>query len=115
MKKGDVLLAVIAVVFLFLWMIPRGSGTLAVICVDGEVYKRVPLDVNTRIDVKSRYGENTVVIENGCIYIEDADCPDKICEREKISNTGRSIVCLPNRLSVQIESKNQKEEIDVTV
>ena len=115
MKKGDVLLATLAAVCLILWLIPRGSGAFAVISVDGEVYKRIPLDVNTRIDVKSRFGENTVVVENGNVYIEDADCPDKICEREKISTTGRSIVCLPNRLSVQIESKHQKEEIDVTV
>ena len=49
-------------------------------------------------------GSNTVVIENGTVYMKDADCPDKLCEKTgKISKNGETIVCLPHRVVVEIQ------------
>ena len=115
MKRGDILLVLLAAVFLVLWLIPADGGDTVSISVNGELYKKVPLRENAEITVETEYGKSTVVIENGTVYLRDADCPDKLCEREKLSKGGRSIVCLPNRLSVRIESEKQKEEIDVIV
>lgn len=115
MKKGDICIIVIAVLLLALWLIPETGGSQASIYVDGELFEKAPLDTDARIAVESEYGKNTVVIEHGEVYIIHADCPDKLCEKDKISEERRSIVCLPNRLSVIIEGDKQKEKIDVIV
>ena len=115
MKKGDFILVTLAVIFLVLWLFPKGSGDSVSISVNGELYRSVPLNEDTEILIETEYGKNTVVIKNGEVYITDADCPDKLCEKEKLSGTGRSVVCLPNRVAVRIEGKKQKEEIDVIV
>ena len=113
MRKGDIALIIVAVILLLWWLIPSAEGSLVFISIDGEVYKKVPLDTDTEIEVDSKWGKNTVVIENGEVYIKNADCPNKQCEKEKISKSAQSIVCLPNRLSVIIEG--EKEEIDVII
>lgn len=115
MKKGDICLIVIAVIFLALWFIPPEKGGEAAIYVDGELYKSISLDENTEVTVNSKFGKNTVAIKDGEVYITHADCPDRLCEKEKLSSSGGSIVCLPNRLSVVIEGKKTDEKIDVVI
>lgn len=113
MKKGDICLIVIAVAFLFLWLIPKEHGGEAAIYVDGKIYKRIPLEKDSEINVKSEFGENTVSVKNGVVTIIHADCPDKLCEKEKIDSSGGSIVCLPNRLSIIIENTKSENKADV--
>jgi len=49
-------------------------------------------------------GKNVLVIENGEASIKSATCPDKICvSHRKISKSGETIVCLPNKVVVEIE------------
>ena len=91
------------------------TGDSAAIYVDGELYRKVSLSKDDEITVKSKYGENTVVIKDGKVSIKDSDCPGKDCENGKISETSRSLVCLPNRLTVIIESDKAKNETDVVL
>ena len=67
-----------------------------------------------KVDIGSeRY--NTVHIEDGKVWIHEATCPDKICLNQgKISHDGELIVCLPNKLLVQIKD-NQESEDDVDI
>ena len=68
------------------------------------------------VDIGSgRY--NTVHIEDGKVWIHDATCPDKICLNQgKISHDGELIVCLPNKLLVQIKDNQESEdELDIIV
>ena len=45
----------------------------------------------------------TVHIENGKVWVTDADCADKVCERTGvISRGGQSIVCLPHGVVIRI-------------
>ncbi|MBE7032769.1 MAG: NusG domain II-containing protein [Ruminococcaceae bacterium] len=111
-KKGDIAIIIIAVIFLVLWLIPKPAGDTVTITVNGEFYKSVPLNRDTEIVVESEFGKNTVIVKNGEVYVEGADCPDKLCQKDKISKNGESIVCLPNRLSVTVEGEKNKE-VDV--
>ena len=53
---------------------------------------------------------NTLMIENGRAYMSEASCPDKLCIHQgKISEEGRSIVCLTNRVIVSIEGEGEDE------
>ena len=47
---------------------------------------------------------NMVLVEPGRIRVERADCPDQICVHQGyISDGSQPIVCLPNRLIIQIQ------------
>ena len=115
MKKGDIALIIIAVIVLAIWLFPSQSGEVVSIYVDGEIYKTLPLDKDCETVVKSEYGTNKVVIRDKKVFVTDADCPDRLCEKNEITKSGRSIVCLPNRLSVVIEGEKAQEKIDVIV
>ena len=59
--------------------------------------------------LKTKNGENVLVIKDGEASITEADCPDGVCIRMgSISKTGENIVCLPHRLVVQIEELNHR-------
>lgn len=115
MKKGDICLIIIAALLLVVWLFWTAGGSEVSIYVNGELFRKLPLDTDTEIVVESENGTNTVVIEEGEVFITHADCPDKLCEKQKISRAGRSIVCLPNRISVIIEGKKSDEKIDVII
>ena len=110
-KKKDLILVVSIAAFALLSLVVihlfyKDSGDVVVIQVDGLEYCRQSLDeegvIDIRIDDKV---VNSVVIEDGRAYMSYADCPDKLCIKQgRISDTSKSIVCLPNKVVVSIES-----------
>ena len=115
MKKGDIALIIIAIIVLAVWLIPSQSGDVVKVYVDGNLQKTIPLNENSETLIESEYGANRVIIRDGKVFVTDADCPDKLCEKSEISKSGSSIVCLPNRLSVIIEGEKKDEKIDVVI
>lgn len=100
----------IAVIILgcFLWIalqnIHKQRGNIAEIRVSGEIAARLSLAENTRRNLSGADGiDLVIVVENGSVYVEHSDCPDKICEKKgRITNTGDMIVCLPARTVIEI-------------
>lgn len=115
MKKGDIALLIIAVIFLAIWLFPSQKGKVARVYVDGELYTSLPLDKDTSTLIESEYGTNRVIVRDKKVFVTDADCPDKLCQKSEISKSGSSIVCLPNHLSVVIEGGKKDEKIDVVI
>ena len=99
------LIIVCAATFLIINFVVKKDGITAVVKVDGNIVYMLPLDKNACVTVEGyQGGSNTVVIENGTVYMKDADCPDKLCEKTgKISKNGETIVCLPHRVVVEIQ------------
>lgn len=87
----------------------KKEGSYAVVRVDGQVVRRLSLKQDTNITVEGyEGGENVIIVDEGSVYMQDADCPDKICVRTgKISRTGETIVCLPHRVVVEITGDEQ--------
>ena len=104
-----VIVLVLALLAAALYMILAPTqGRSAEIYVDGTLVATVRLDHQERIDLLGL----TVVVEEGGIHVEDADCPDKICERMgKISKAGETIICLPNKVVIKILGKGEVEAI----
>ena len=103
-----VLLAVVLLGLLgFFALSHLGGGTIAVITVDGQEYKRIDLSQVTEsydIEIETKYGHNTVRVEPGRIAVTQADCPDGICVAQgAIDRGGVPILCMPHRLVVKIE------------
>lgn len=92
------------------------DGNQVVVTIDGTLYGRYPLNQNWEIEIETEDGRNTVVIEKGEVYMENADCPDKYCmEQGKISHSRESLVCLPHKLVVEVtflDDESEQEKVD---
>lgn len=122
MKKLDIVIIVCvimgALVFAGVFAIfSRGmyEAKYAEIYVDNKLYRTIPLNekYDTQIfTVKNGKGTNTIKVERGGVSIIDANCPDKVCVHDGIINKpGQVLVCLPNKVVVEIKGQ-KKSEVD---
>ncbi len=111
MKKHDaiflcLILGIACAIFLYQRFIlePDVSGVV-VVERDGSVSERYPLSVDREVLLSSDLGSNTLTIKDGKASVSEADCPDRICMKQgTIDKNGQSIICLPHRLVIRIES-----------
>ena len=81
----------------------RKDGGEAVVTVDGAETARLPLSRDAVIIAGGGEHTNTVVVENGEVYVSEASCPDHVCIRQGPARyDGQTIVCLPNRLVITV-------------
>ncbi len=129
-RENDILLgAGLLLGALCLWCVIYFTGRktdknalTVVITVDGQEYYTGRLiengaeEKNTKSTVGDKReidvdGHNKVVIAGGEVWMESADCPDKLCVGQgRISRSGQTIICLPNKTMVTI--KGGKSEYD---
>lgn len=92
------------------------SSKKAQISIDGEVYKTVNLDkfTNETIDLDTEFGKNTIKLYDEGANIIDANCPDEICVEDGfIDKPGEILVCLPNKVVIEIIGEKE-DELDDT-
>ena len=82
----------------------RQTGALVQVTQDGQVVDAFPLDRNgTRRYENGKGGYNIVTVAGGKVAVTEASCPDQICVRHgPTDQTADPIVCLPNKLVVQV-------------
>lgn len=109
MKRSDIIFIAICVVliataFIFFNAISLKAGREVVIEEGNEVFGTYPLSEDMTIEVPGILGVSTVVIENGEVYMKNSPCPNKVCiNMGKISKTGNTIICIPNRIYITIK------------
>lgn len=106
LRVGD-LLAILVVILLaggLLWaFFALGRGNEAQIVVENETVATLPLSKDATYPIESNGYNLTVHVEDGEVFVTDANCPDKVCESTgRISAKGASIVCAAARVSVRI-------------
>ena len=106
-RKGDWLaLGLVAVLALavLLCFIPRSQepAGYAQIYLDGELYKTVSLNEDTTFVIEDQY-TSEITVKNGSISFSASNCPGQDCVHSgSIHTTGRSLVCLPNRVEIRV-------------
>ncbi len=76
---------------------------VAEIYLDGNLIETIDL-VKVENPYEISLPHNTILVEHGDISVIFSDCPDKLCVNQgKISNSTLPIVCLPNKLIIQIK------------
>ena len=113
LTKGDKLLVVFVVIlsFISIGYINRNAFSDArkyvSIQVNGQEIKRIIFDkkiIGNTFPIKTEYGYNLVEIDDEKVRVIEADCPDKIDVKQGyISRIGETIVCLPNKLVIEIK------------
>lgn len=110
-KKGDIyvigflLIFSLAFAFAISKITSKERGNILVIKQESKVIKEVPLDKDDEFRIEYGGHYNIVKIKNGKAYVSEADCNDQICvHMAPISDVGETIVCLPNRLFLEVYS-----------
>lgn len=122
MTKGDkILIIAIIIISLVSLRVIRNSGTgyrqkYISIQVNGEEYKKIIFDkaiIGKTIPIETEFGYNLIEIGDGEVRIIEASCPDELDVKQGyISNSGEVIVCLPNKLVIEIKGTDEIGEID---
>ncbi len=96
-----VLLIVSLSVFL-VWYLNGTDGSFALVTVDGKKVGEYSLAIDGVYYIND--GTNVLAIEDGKAYMKEANCPgyQDCVETGKISRVGETIVCLPNKVVVEI-------------
>lgn len=112
-------LLVITMVIAMAVRFTKKTGKTVVVSVDGVVKYTFPLDEDLEFKIEGyEGGTNYLVIKDGEAYLTEASCPDLLCvHMGKISSQGQSIICLPNRVVVEIRDDNESDpkEFDAIV
>lgn len=86
-----------------LGFLPKEQGATVTISVDGSVVSVIDLGNDTVVDLSDG---TQVIVEQRTVRVENASCPDLLCEKTgRISACGEVILCVPNRISVQISGE----------
>lgn len=100
----DILLisALTAACFLF-WFFPKNQGETVIISVNGEQRAALSLREDTCFSLEDG---TQILVENGAVRVSFSTCPDHLCEHMgPVSSRGEVILCVPNRISVEIAGK----------
>ena len=116
MKKRDIILIgsilLIAALSLLAVFLTQEAGAGVSVKVDGVEVARYSLNIDGEYPLNG--GTNILVIKNGQAYLKDANCPDKLCVNQgKISKSGQTITCLPNKLTVTVYGAGADDGVDL--
>ncbi len=105
MKKNDwILVAVILIIagigFLIYLNFGKKRAGLVKVTVAGELFGTYSLEKEQEIKINDT---NYLIIKDGQADMVEANCPDQICvDHKSISKNKETIVCLPNKIIVEI-------------
>ena len=113
-KKADIILAVILVITgisaSVFSVMNISDGQTVVVSVAGEEYGRYNLSEDQNIVVKQDGHSNEIIIKDGSVSMVFSDCKNQVCVNTgAVSKTSQSIVCLPNKVMVEIEEGGEPE------
>ena len=100
--------------YMLLWG-PSDAPDLVEVKVNNEIYGRysLPLETPMEINLDENGHNNILVIDGYEVYMKEADCPDQLCVQQGvIKKTGAMLVCLPNKITVEIIGK-RSDGVDI--
>lgn len=123
MKKRDLILLsalLILALGLYLMTLRSQEGSTVTVRVSGKTVLERPLAMSGRYEIPLEDGQKNVIrIENGAVYMEEANCRDQLCVHQgKIRNRAKNIVCLPHNLVVSLETGRtggEQDDLDVII
>ncbi len=106
-RIGDVLaialvITLAAAVFMCFLPASRNEPGAVEIYQDGKLIRTLSLNEDVEFLVDGKY-HNTVTIRDGMVAITESDCPGEDCVAcGWASDSGKSIVCLPNGVEIRV-------------
>ena len=105
----------VALVAFAVLKLTQKTGAYAVVYQDGTETARYSLSQNITVRIGNDETYNVLVIQDGEASITDASCPNHLCiQQGKISADGEMIICVPNKLVIEIEGGDEASVDAVT-
>ncbi|MBP5772982.1 MAG: NusG domain II-containing protein [Eubacterium sp.] len=103
------ILVIIAIIsFVCIKIFAEGEGKYVKVYVNEKLTKTFDITKDREYFIETKLGYNLLIIKKEKARILDADCPNKICvDKGYISKNGESIICLPHKVVVTVESNEQ--------
>lgn len=117
MKKNEIVfllvLAVLSGLLLLFFLLTNNASTKAIISIDNQEIATLDLNKNIIKTFTDGHVSLKVEVKNKSIRIIEIDCPNHLCVKQGfIQTTKEKIVCLPNKVIISIEGKNNEENLD---
>ncbi len=115
-RKADIVLfAALIIIGVLISVLAFSGGTRGasvVVKVDGKEYGTYSLLEDRTVTIENNGHVNKITIKNGAVQMAESSCKNQLCVKQgQIFSTDKSIVCLPNRVTVEI--KGEDGEYDV--
>ena len=115
-KKADIILALIIVIigligtfYLTVTTDKDIQDGQVVIYVNEEYYGSYPLDKDRVVTIEKDGHINKITIKDGYAQMTFSNCPNHDCmEQGKIKDGSKSIICLPNKVVVEVVSRDSE-------
>lgn len=121
LNKSDIILfvAIITIVIassFFLFLSDHSSGTKALVMKNNKVILEIDLTKKeTLYEVEGELGVVKILAGEGRVKVMEETSPYNLCSKQGyISNTYETIICLPNRISIEIVAE-KKNIIDAVI
>lgn len=114
-KKADIILAIViaivgiaASIYLTVHDTDVKNGKV-IIHANNKIYGEYSLNEDREIKVKEGDHINKITIKNGNVQMSFSNCKNQDCVKQgSINDSSKSIVCLPHKVVVEIESKESE-------
>jgi len=117
-QPGDYVLAVLLIAACVIGLFhcvggAPGSRCEAVVYQDGHRTRAFPLTQHRSVSLVGGSIRMTLEVEGGRARMATSTCPRKLCvQRRWISRPHETIICLPARTVVRIESDGERDDVD---
>lgn len=106
-KNDGIFFGVLLLVLIvgFAWhSVTKEGGDFVKVTVNGQLYGTYSLKKDRTVDIVTpEAGRNELKIERGRADMVDASCPDRLCVHQRaVSKAKETIVCLPNKVVVEV-------------
>ena len=80
-----------------------GAGQQVIVTVNGQHYGTYSLFEIQTIEIQQKNHLNKITIKDGTVQMTYSDCHNQVCVKDgKVRMANQSIVCLPNKVMVEI-------------
>ncbi len=116
-NKFDIILIIsiicISSIFIIINKNNSKQGTNALVYYDNKLIKTIDLSVDKIYNVKGYNGNVKIIVKDNKIKVDKENSPHHLCSKQGyISKSYETIVCLPNKIVIEIDSK---KDIDTVV
>ena len=120
MNKSDIRLIIIVILFSLLIItgfhhFQKEGDKQALVYYKNELVLKIDLTINEKIEhkVKGYNGDILIISQSGKVKVEQENSPLHLCSKQSwIKESYETIICLPNKVVIKIEAK---EDIDAIV
>ena len=108
-----VFLIILGISSLFFISLFQTQGETVQIFQNNELKYQFSLNDEKKLLIENQGSFIQICIQDRKVWVNDSSCLAKICKKMgKISKTSQTIICVPNKVFIQIIGKNNKKYID---